>query len=384
MREETNTWVERELDRCCQVLRRNMERFGTDFPSACATDGKYRIKKNDDWTNGFWTGMLWMAYMHTGDEAFRELAMKNVESFKERLDAHFVLDHHDIGFLYSPSVVAALKVTGDDRLICQILRAADVLSARFQEKGGFIQAWGELGARDNYRLIIDCLLNLPLLYWASDVTGDGKYREIAVRHTKTSIQNLVREDFSTYHTFFFDPRTGEPVRGVTAQGYKDDSAWARGQAWGIYGTALAYRYTKDETCKDLFRKVTAFYMDHLPEDLVPYWDLSFSRGSGEPRDTSAAAAAVCGMMEMCRNGSLDKKEKAFYEEKADQMLENLIDHYAVTSIKESNGLLLHGVYAKSSPYNSVTDRGVDECNLWGDYFYLEALTRKLTDWKTYW
>ena len=98
--------------------------------------GKYRIKKNDDWTNGFWTGMLWMAYMHTGDEAFRELAMKNVESFKERLDAHFVLDHHDIGFLYSPSVVAALKVTGDDRLICQILRAADVLSARFQEKGG--------------------------------------------------------------------------------------------------------------------------------------------------------------------------------------------------------------------------------------------------------
>lgn len=262
--------------------------------------------------------------------------------------------------------------------------AAEQLISRFQEKGGFIQAWGPLGAEDNYRLIIDCLLNLPLLYWASDVTGDGKYREIAVRHTKTSIQNLVREDFSTYHTFFFDPRTGEPVRGVTAQGYKDDSAWARGQAWGIYGTALAYRYTKDETCKDLFRKVTAFYMDHLPEDLVPYWDLSFSRGSGEPRDTSAAAAAVCGMMEMCSNGSLDKKEKAFYEEKADQMLENLIDHYAVTSIKESNGLLLHGVYAKSSPYNSVTDRGVDECNLWGDYFYLEALTRKLTDWKTYW
>ena len=242
------------------------------------------------------------------------------------------------------SCVAAYQLTGNERAKEAAVMAAEQLLSRFQEKGGFIQAWGPLGAEDNYRLIIDCLLNLPLLYWASDVTGDGKYREIAVRHTKTSIQNLVREDFSTYHTFFFDPRTGEPVRGVTAQGYKDDSAWARGQAWGIYGTALAYRYTKDETCKDLFRKVTAFYMDHLPEDLVPYWDLSFSRGSGEPRDTSAAAAAVCGMMEMCRNGSLDKKEKAFYEEKADQMLENLIDHYAVTSIKESNGLLLHGVY----------------------------------------
>ena len=114
MREEKYTWMAGELDRICGVLKRNMERYGTDFPSACATGGKYRIKKNDDWTNGFWTGMLWMAYLHTGDEVFKTLALKNTDSFRQRLDDHFVLDHHDIGFLYSPSVVAAYRVTGDE------------------------------------------------------------------------------------------------------------------------------------------------------------------------------------------------------------------------------------------------------------------------------
>lgn len=376
--------LQRAADTAVSILKENLKDYTFCFPGSNSENQFYPATENVEWTTGFCTGTYWLAYELTKDEAFRKSAEIQADSFYNRIKDKIDVEHHDMGFLYTPSCVAAYQLTGNERAKEAAVMAAEQLISRFQEKGGFIQAWGPLGAEDNYRLIIDCLLNLPLLYWASDVTGDGKYREIAVRHTKTSIQNLVREDFSTYHTFFFDPRTGEPVRGVTAQGYKDDSAWARGQAWGIYGTALAYRYTKDETCKDLFRKVTAFYMDHLPEDLVPYWDLSFSRGSGEPRDTSAAAAAVCGMMETCRNGSLDKKEKAFYEEKADQMLENLIDHYAVTSIKESNGLLLHGVYAKSSPYNSVTDRGVDECNLWGDYFYLEALTRKLTDWKTYW
>ena len=376
--------LQRAADTAVSILKENLKDYTFCFPGSNSENQFYPATENVEWTTGFCTGTYWLAYELTKDEAFRKSAEIQADSFYNRIKNKIDVEHHDMGFLYTPSCVAAYQLTGNERAKEAAVMAAEQLISRFQEKGGFIQAWGPLGAEDNYRLIIDCLLNLPLLYWASDVTGDGKYREIAVRHTKTSIQNLVREDFSTYHTFFFDPRTGEPVRGVTAQGYKDDSAWARGQAWGIYGTALAYRYTNDETCKDLFRKVTAFYMDHLPEDLVPYWDLSFSRGSGEPRDTSAAAAAVCGMMEMCGNGSLDKKEKAFYEEKADRMLENLIDHYAVTSIKESNGLLLHGVYAKSSPYNSVTDRGVDECNLWGDYFYLEALTRKLTDWKTYW
>ena len=176
MREDLKTWAGKEMDRICCVLERNMKRYGTDFPSACASMGRYRIKKNDDWTNGFWTGMLWMAYLHTGRQTFKELALKNVASFEERLRDHFVLDHHDIGFLYSPSVTAAWNVTGEERLKDVIVRAADVLAARFQEKGGFIQAWGPLGEEKEYRLIIDSLLNLPLLYTAGNITDNGYYR----------------------------------------------------------------------------------------------------------------------------------------------------------------------------------------------------------------
>lgn len=344
----------------------------------------YPATENIEWTTGFCTGTYWLAYELTGEDGFRTAAEVQVESFYNRIKQKTDVDHHDMGFLYTPSCVAAFQITGNDRAKEAAILAADQLISRFQEKGEFLQAWGALGAKENYRLIIDCLLNLPLLYWASDVTGDKKYRDIAVRHTNTSIRHLVRADNSTYHTYFFDPKTGEPLRGVTAQGFRDDSAWARGQAWGIYGTALAWRYTGSEACRELFRKVTDFYLRHLPDDMVPYWDLHFSKGSSEPRDSSAAAAAVCGILEMCENGGLKKEEQSFYGSLADRMLESLIDNYAVTSVQKANGLILHGVYAKSSPYNSVSDRGVDECNLWGDYFYLEALTRKLKNWKTYW
>lgn len=370
--------------RAVDILKGNLKEYTYKFPGSNSEKLFYPITENVEWTTGFCTGTYWLAYELTGDESFRRSAEIQVNSFYDRIKKKIDVEHHDMGFLYTPSCVAAYQLTGNERAKEAAILAADQLISRFQEKGEFIQAWGELGAEDNYRLIIDCLLNLPLLYWASEVTGKETYRDIAIRHTRTSIRNLVRPDYSTYHTYFFCPETGEPVRGVTAQGYRDDSAWARGQAWGIYGTALAYRYTGDELCRELFRKVTDFYLEHLPEDMVPYWDLSFWQGSSEPRDSSAAVAAACGIMEMCENGGLKGEEKSYYGNKAEEMLESLIDNYAVLSDKDANGLLLHGVYAKSSPFNSVADRGVDECNLWGDYFYLEALTRRIKKWKTYW
>ena len=276
----------------------------------------------------------------------------------------------------------AWRLTGSKTGKKAALLAADNLIARFQPKGQFLQAWGELGAPDNYRLIIDCLLNLPLLYWASEVTGDEKYRKIALTHTKTSMENLVRPDHSTYHTYFFDPKTGAPVRGSTQQGYRDGSAWARGQAWGVYGMALAYKYTKNEACIPLFRDVTDYFLAHLPEDLVPYWDLEFTSGD-EPRDSSAGAIAACGMLEMAKY--LPEQEAQHYTQMARKMAQALWESCAVKDPAVSNGLLLHGVYAKNSPYNPIPrDRGVDECNTWGDYFYMELLTRLEKDWKLYW
>ena len=198
------------------------------------------------------------------------------------------------------------------------------------------------------------------------------------------MQNLIRPDASAYHTFYFDPETGKPLRGCTYQGYRDGSAWARGQAWGIYGMALSRKYTGKEECVELFRKITDYFLDHLPEDSIPYWDLEFMDGD-EPRDSSAAAVAACGMLEMAKY--LPEEEAEKYKNRALRLTEALIDNCAVKSTEESNGLLLHGVYAKSSPYNPIpkeSERGVDECVIWGDYFYMELLTRLTTDWKLYW
>lgn len=260
--------------------------------------------------------------------------------------------------------------------------AADNLVARFQPTGQFIQAWGELGAEDNYRLIIDCLLNLPLLFWATEESGHALYRDIALKHIDTAMRVIIRDDDSTYHTYYFDTVTGEPTKGVTRQGYRDGSAWSRGQAWGIYGAALAYRYTSNPKYFDLFERMTRFFLDHLPADRVPYWDFDFTDGSDEPKDSSASAIAICGMHEMAKY--LDEDKAVFYRTEAEKLLHVLIESCAATDPKTSNGLLLHGTYARKSEYNPCNNRGVDECNTWGDFFYLEALMRFAKDWDSYW
>ncbi len=239
-----------------------------------------------------------------------------------------------------------------------------------------------LGAPDNYRLIIDCLLNMPLLFWASEVTGDAKYADHAKAHIKTAMQYIVRPDYSTYHTYFFNPETGEPVKGVTHQGHRHGSAWTRGQAWGIYGSAMAYRYIQDVAYQEIFEKVTEYFLLHLPSDLIPYWDFDFDDGSTEPRDSSSAAIAACGMLEMARHMTGEKAQ--YYEDMAKRLLLALRSNCAVTSKEQSNGLLLHGTYARKSDENPCANRGVDECNTWGDYYYLEGLVRIHRDWKSYW
>lgn len=154
------------------------------------------------------------------------------------------------------------------------------------------------------------------------------------------------------------------------------------QAWGIYGIALSYRYTKEEGYKDLFYRVTDYFVEHLPEDLIPYWDFDFDTGSEEYRDFSAAAIAVCGMLEMVPH--LDKERAIYYKNTAERMLHALITKCGNTDLDRSNGLLLHRTYARASKYNTCRNRGVDECNIWGDYFYMEALMRNCKEWNPYW
>ena len=379
----TKELLQSAIDKSTGVLAHNLPNFTSHFQDSSSEKNFYLQTANVEWTTGFCTGEYWLAYELTGKECFKTAALAHVDSFMDRIVNKIDVNHHDMGFLYTPSCVAAYMLTGSETGKEAAIMAADNLIARFQEKGQFLQAWGVLGAEENYRLIIDCLLNLPLLYWATEVTGKEIYADLARIHTKTSLSNLVREDNSTYHTFFFDKETGNPSRGVTHQGFRDGSAWARGQAWGVYGTALAYRHTKDPACIEMFEKVTDFFIEKLPEDTIPYWDLDFKDGDGEPKDSSAAAIAICGIYEMSKYLPAEKAER--YNGVADAMLVSLINHYAVQTPEESNGLLLHGVYAKNSPHNPIPrDRGVDECNTWGDYFYMEALARKSMDWKIYW
>ncbi|MGN0107222.1 MAG: glycoside hydrolase family 88 protein [Hominilimicola sp.] len=378
----TDEEINNALDRAVELTKTNIGEFYDCFPTANSENNFYGKSYNNDWTEGFWTGEIWLAYERSGDERLKEAALCQVESFLERIEQHINVDHHDMGFLYSPSCVAAYKLTGSEKGKKAALLAADNLMTRFQEKGQFFQAWGAMDDRDNYRLIIDCLMNMPLLFWASDVTGDGRYSDKAKAHIKTAMNYVVRDDNSTYHTYFFDPDTGESVKGVTNQGNRDGSAWARGQAWGIYGSALAYEKTGNESYVNIFRRVTDYFIEHLPEDLMPYWDFDFDTGSHEPRDSSAGVIAVCGMLEMAKR--LPSGEAQYYTAAAKRILKAVMDMCAVKSAEQSNGLLLHGTYSRKTPTNTCHNGGVDECNTWGDYFYMEALTRLTGDWNLYW
>ena len=370
------------LDAAVAQVRRNLPAFTYAQQNHSSVGNFYPAVANDQWTSGFWPGQIWLAYERTGDAVFKYAAQIQVRSFLDRIERKVAVDHHDMGFLYSPTCVAAWKLAGDEDGRRAAILAADQLISRFQPVGEFIQAWGPMGERKNYRYIIDCLLNLPLLYWASAETGDAKYTEIALKHAKTCLTHSIRPNSSTYHTFFMDPVTGGPSHGETCQGYKDDSDWARGQAWAVYGTALSYCYDRRPEYRDAFERVLGYFLAKLPTDLVPYWDMIFTTGDAEPRDSSSTSIVACGLLEMAKYVSAP--EAAAYTRLARQMMKSLVDSYAVRDLAVSNGQVLHGTYSKKSPYNTCTPEGVDECVSWGDFFYMEALTRLSTAWKPYW
>lgn len=361
----------------------NSKVFIDTYPRAASVNNIYPATKNaedfDDWTVGFWTGMLWLSYEITGNEKYKKIAEYQLKGYKTRVESKVHLNHHDIGFLYSLSAVAQERVTGSELAKEVGMKAAEHLITRFQEKGQFIQAWGDLGKIEDYRLIIDCNMNVPLLFWATEISGDSKFAEIATKHLTTASNVVVRGDSSTHHTYYFNSETGEPIRGVTAQGYSDTSAWARGQAWGVYGFPLAYGYTKEKRYIELYKRVTNYFINNLPKDDVCYWDLVFTDGSEQPRDTSAVAIVVCGILEMNQYLNENDPDKEIYLNAAHKMMKSLMKDYSTKDLDYSNGLLTDAVY--SIPHGV----GVKECNIWGDYYYLEALTRLFKpEWKKYW
>ena len=371
-----------------KTISTNLITFADRYPDDTTVGNVYYLRRarngfaegdNYGWTTSFWPGVLWLAYELSGSEVYRRGAEQHIQSFVKRIEEKLDLDTHDLGFLYTLACVVPWRLTGNTHAKQAALQAADHLMTRYLQNVGVIQSWGKLDDLEQRgNIIVDSLMNMPLLYWASEITGERRFAEAAHRHAAQIRDHVVRSDNTTYHTFYWDVETGMPLWGSTAQGYAADSCWARGQAWAIYGFILNYRYTSDETFLDTARRCADYFLDHLPEDYVAYWDLAFGNGSGEERDSSAAAIAVCGLQEMVL-WLPDGEQRQHYQTAAETILTSLVTHYAACNQPESNALLLHGVYDKPKAI------GVDEGSLWGDYFYLEALTRALNSkWELYW
>lgn len=369
--------INEAIDVVVKKTKHNIIKLGETFPTSSTVNDTYSTSKNVEWTTGFWTGILWLCYENTHEEVFKNLAEKNILSFKNRIINKIDVDNHDLGFIYIPSCVAGYKLTKNKYAREAAILAAEQLSKRYNSKGKFIQAWGKQGAADNYRLIVDALMNIPLLQWAAKIENNTKYSEIANNHFETTLKYAIREDGSAYHTYFFDNKTGHPLFGKTRQGYSDESSWARGQAWLIYGIPLNYRYKSKEKYLAIYNSITNYFLNRLPADFIPYWDLIFNDVSYQSKDSSAAAIAICGIDQMLREVP-DIPNKSVYRNAEKAMLKNLIENYTA---KKSDGivaLINHGVYSWHSGH------GIDEGNLWGDYFYLEALTRMKFNWQVYW
>ncbi len=378
--------TDRAIAQVLATVRANIDAFGARYPDDTTRENRYPLRPavpgfaegaNRGWTTSFWPGMQWIAYDLTGDDVFRDAALGHAADFGRRVRDEDDLDTHDLGFLYTLSCVAPARLLDDAEARASALSAAEHLMTRYLPSAGIIQAWGDLAdPAQRGRTIIDSLMNMPLLTWAGEQTGDPRFSEVVSRHTAELRTRILRPDGSTFHTFYWDAETGEPLRGATEQGAFDDSCWARGQAWGIYGFALNHRATGDEALLEASRTCAEYFLSHLPADDVPFWDLVYNDGAEAPRDSSSGAIAVCGLFELAE---ADPENAPRWRAAAERILTSLIAHYTPARADDADTVLLHSVY--DLPKNV----GVDEGTLWGDYFYFEALARaSRPDWRPVW
>lgn len=346
--------------------------LGTKAPHVAGQNGIYDDTKLDWWTSGFWPGMLWLMYDMTGDEGWREAAW----SWDERLFALFQQENafdHDVGFHFLPTAVFKYKLTGDKDALRRGLFAANFLAGRFNPKGGYLRAWN--GIEKTGWSIIDTMMNISLLFWASEESGDPRFAHIAKAHADMVVKQFVRADGSTHHIVVFDPETGQRVGALGGQGAGPDSAWSRGNAWALYGLTNTYRHTNDAVYLSAAQRVANFFIASLPEDNVPPWDFRAVREGGEeeiPRDTSAGAIAASGLLELA--DQLDEPTGRPYRSAAERILSSLAANYATWDEPKHEAILLQGTGHKPANQN------VNVSLIYGDYYFVEALA-KLQGWR---
>lgn len=336
-------------------------------PRSVNPDGKVRLAPYKDWTTGFFPGALWYGYELTGD---RRLSAK-AKQFTLALDSvRYLTNTHDLGFMLYCSYGNAYRITDDQIYLPALADGAKHLAARFSPKVGVIRSW-DFG-KWKYPVIIDNMMNLEYLYWAGNKLDKPNYIQAASTHAITTIKNHYRADHSSYHVVDYDPATGKVLRKATHQGLTDESAWARGQAWGLYGYTMCYANTKNPEFLAQAEHIAGFIMNHpsIPKDKVPVWDFDVHNAQDvletAPRDASAAAIIASALLDL----SVQSKDGQKYFNYAEDILKSLSSEVYLAKPGENRFFILkHSVGAFL--YNSEIDTAID----YADYYYLEALKR---------
>lgn len=375
--------LRRTLDLCVAKTRVNIpDMVKKPTTWALAVDGDY-TRWNEgffeigNWTSGFFTGMAVIAWQETGDDDFLRQLDALEPLFQAKLEGENAANTmHDIGFLYSPYAVALYRQTGNRRFRDLALKAANVLSGRFIAAGNYFRAWGrmdEIGGSYDGLAIIDCLMNMSLLYWASEESGDPKYRDMAIRHTETTLANFVRDDDSVFHSYRFDP-SGKPSASDNYCGRGVDTHWARGTTWAMYGFALAWRHTGDGRFLDASLRVTRKFISLLDEEVVPMWDFMLDETGPHIRDASAASVAVCALQELEKLGKADPSMIAA----KDALLARICSEDYLETSPAIRGI------QKQGEVGDGVGKAKHAFTSWGDYYLMEGVARELGHEVNWW
>lgn len=335
-------------------------------PRNAEPDGTLNLVPSKDWTSGFFPGELWYLYEYTQNNFWKEKAQQHTDILeKEKTNG----STHDMGFKVYCSFGNGYRLTQDEHYKEVLLQSARTLATRFKPKAGILRSWDHGTDKWACPVIIDNMMNLELLFWATRESKDSTFYNIAVSHARTTIKNHFRTDYSSYHVIDYDTITGQVLKKNTHQGFAHESAWARGQAWALYGYIMCYRETRLPEFLEQARNIEKYLFTHpnMPTDLIPYWDFDAPGIPDEPRDVSAATVIASALYEL---SLYDAENGKRYKSNADKIIENLTKHYRATLNKDNGFLLLHSTGTK--PTNTEVDVPI----VYADYYFIEALIRK--------
>ena len=335
-------------------------------PRNSEPDGTLNLVPSKDWTSGFFPGELWFLYEYTQNNFWKKKAQQHTDILeKEKMNG----STHDMGFKVYCSFGNGYRLTQDEHYKEVLLQSARTLATRFKPAAGIIRSWDHSTAKWVCPVIIDNMMNLELLFWATKESKDSTFYRIAVDHARTTMKHHFRPDFSSYHVIDYDTITGQVLKKNTHQGFADESAWSRGQAWALYGYTMCYRETRLPEFLEQAQNIEKYLFTHpnMPEDLIPYWDFDAPGIPDEPRDVSAATVIASALYEL---SLYDPEKGERYRSNADKIIENLTKHYRATLKKDNGFLLLHSTGTK--PTNTEVDVPI----VYADYYFIEALMRK--------